>query len=214
MKARNIIVLTAIIFTIVTAAYLDLIYVYPILDILKDTFVQSLLGAAYGTFAGAFLIYILQVKLEQVRYFQITLDNGQKIIADNTAWIKENGIWKNVEFRHALGMAKWSKDPRNHLDLHIEKLDDCKSFDWGGIAYRIDDDYCVASKALHEYTSWIKSILESDKYGLLSRKHILLMWQMIADAMYPPGPFATEAWGMRRWLEFFLLDMVQIHVTV
>lgn len=204
MKARRIIVFTVIAFTIVTIAYISLMNI-PILSVLRDTFVQSLLGAAYGTFAGAFLIYILQIRLEQVRYFQIILENGQKIIADDTAWVKENGIWKNVEFRKALGMARWSRDPRNHLDLHIEKFDDCKSIDWRGVAYRIDDDYCVASKALHEYTGWIKSILEADKFGLLSKKHALLMWRMIADAMYPLGPFATEASGMRRWLEFFVL---------
>ena len=204
MKARRIIAFTVIIFIVVTIAYISLMYI-PILSVLKDVFVQSLLGAAYGTFAGAFLIYILQVNLEQVRYFQIILDNGQKIMADNTAWIKENGVWKNVEFRKALGMARWSRDPRNHLDLHSEKFDDCKSVDWRGVAYRIDDDYCVASKALHEYTGWIKSILEAGKFDLLSKKHILLMWRMIADAMYPPGPFTTEASGMRRWLEFFLL---------
>jgi hypothetical protein len=182
---------------------------------IDNTFIQSVVGAFFGTLAGAFLIFVFQLRMERTRFYREIFNEGQKIMGEQTAWRKlENGVWENVEFRNAVGIATWINDPlgldgKNHLELHIKNFSDCKNIIWNGVAYRVDDGFCVASKGLQEYSTWFKLLMDGLDSGLITPSQIQTMWRIIADPLYPAGKYTLDnSPGMRSWLEFFLLNRV------
>lgn len=184
------------------------LFVYAIFErTIGRTTVESLLGAFFGTAAGATVIYSMQLRMEQTRFFQLLISEIKAIYSSTFAWHRVKDYWIPCEFRMAVGLAKWTNDPdgidgQAHLNLHVDSTDPkYRGIDWNGVVYKIDEDYCVASKALHDYANWYNLLLNGLENELLSRKHVLMLWRSIVDAFYWDE---KNSIGMKRWTEFFV----------
>lgn len=167
--------------------------------------IETLLGAFLGTLAGAAIIFAMQLRMEQTRFFQLLLQEIKEIFSSTTAWQELEDGWQRCEFRKAVGMAFWTNDPcgedgNAHKTLHINEPD----VDWEGVVYRVDSQFCVASKSLHEYANWYNLLLDGYQNDLLSDKHVKMLWRSLGDGLFVVDPEqASQSEGMKNWLEFF-----------
>lgn len=171
--------------------------------------VETLVGAFLGTVAGAMLVYTMQVRMEQTRFFQLIIAKIKDIFASKTAWEQTEDGWVRCEFRKAVGMATWEREPidehgagnpERQVDLQAPEF---KSIAWEGVVYRVDEKYCVASKALHDYANWYALVLNAFDSHLLNATHIKSLWRSLVD----PFVHATDSEqrkGMNKWTTFFV----------
>jgi hypothetical protein len=177
---------------------------------LKEDFIGTLIATYVGATAGAIIIFLMQARMEQSRFFQIALTEANRVFETNLAWEKTNNGWTNCEFRRAVGMAEWSNDPcgdtgESHLSLHIDRSKaEFNGIDWPGVVYQIDEKYCVASKSLHDYFNWYRLVIDAYDSQLLSAKHIKTLWRSITDSIFVVIDSGGNRAGMLTWTIFFL----------
>jgi len=165
----------------------------------SNDFIEALLGALYGTMCGAGLMFYYQTRSEKTKNFMNLFKEGQNIMAQTTAWKLVNGKWENIEFRNAVGISSWVNEPRNHQELTVQNPK-AIGIDWGGIVYKIDDNFCIASKSIQEYSTWFRNVLEFYALQLIDKIHLYMMWRILTDSIYD----YKNIIGMKKWLEFFL----------
>jgi len=168
--------------------------------------IESLIGAFLGTVAGAILVYQFQLRMEQTRFFQLVLGEINTIFSSLTAWRKNGDTWRVCEFREVVGLAKWTTDlaevQSSQYNDHEKKINREK-IEWKGVLYLVDENYCVASKALHEYANWYGLLLNGLENNLLSALHIKMLWRSIVDNFYERITNEGRD-GMKMWSEGFI----------
>lgn len=176
---------------------------------------DSLSGAFIGTIAGALLV-TMQLRMEQTRFFQLLLDNINDIYSSNTAWRKTDNGWSCCEFRMAVGMADWTKDPIGKCgdsvdNLIVDQSDPEYDFEWGGVVYTVDDKFCVASKPLHEYANWYSLLLDGLQAQLVSTKHVPMLWRSLVDSFFiAEEKDVANSIGMLNWSELFVFGNLRV----
>jgi hypothetical protein len=173
----------------------------------ERSFVDGLVGAFFGALAGASVIFLFQRKMEQTRYFSDLINRIDNIFSEELGWRLNTStqVWEPCEFRRIVGMASWTEDPcgtdgRRHLQLHCSEI----GIEWKGIVYKIDDNFRVASKPLHDYANWVRLLIDGYNSDLLSRNHIRFLWRSIVDAI-AETEYDQKKFEMKKWTEFFVL---------
>lgn len=198
--------ITTIVLISVFFAILVLVW-YQGFNFAERGFIDGLLGAFFGALAGAAVIFGFQLKMEQTRYFFDLINRIDEIFAQESCWRlnPSTQVWEPYEFRRAVGMASWTEDPcggdgKRHLELHCSE----EGIEWKGVLYRIDANFRVASKPLHDYANWIRLVINGYDSKLLSKNHIRFLWRSIVDAIAETKS-DNNKFGMKKWTEFFVL---------
>ncbi|NLM70944.1 MAG: SoxR reducing system RseC family protein [Synergistaceae bacterium] len=169
--------------------------------------IESLIGAFLGTLAGAAIIFLFQIRMEQTRFFQLVLSEINSVFSSNTAWERVGGEWKACEFRKAVGLAEWTTSiddvSSDKYKKHERNIPNKNKIEWNGVLYLVDENFCVASKPLHEYSNWYGLVLSGLETRLLSKKHIQMLWRSLVDNFfeYVDGNLRI---GMKQWSEGFV----------
>jgi len=173
----------------------------------ERSFVDGLVGAFFGALAGASVIFLFQRKMEQTRYFSDLINRIDNIFSEELGWCLNTStkVWEPCEFRRVVGMALWTEDPcgedgRRHLVLRCSE----EGIEWKGVVYKIDDNFRVASKPLHDYANWMRLVIDGYNSNLLSKKQIQFIWRSIVDAI-AETEYDQKKFGMKKWTEFFVL---------
>lgn len=168
-------------------------------NFIDKTFISGLLGSFFGALSVAFTVFIFQLRMEQTRYLAELTNKIDTLFASQDVWKRNESSnkWHKCEFRQAVGLSEWKNDP--YKDQIKDGQDAPDGVDWNGVLYKIDENFIISSKSMHDYSNWIQLIITGLRSHLLTSKDVIILWRSLADCMT-----GNDRYGMRMWAWHFV----------